>query len=239
MPTTLRVKEAFLVGLVLGDAQDRAALAVFDRSPGAKLEDPARHRLRQVRRWPLGTPYPVVVQAVRTLLESAPLKGETGGLVVDATGISRPVVDVLSRAGLAAPVWPVAIAAGGHVWGDDLGWHVPLRDLVGSLAMLLQARRFVMADGLAEAAALRADLRRFLDRGAEGDAAAVVARADGLVLAVALVCWWGEAVSPGLVELVPGEFGAWSAEARRYEYEKRRIKGQPTKPTGPLADGIG
>jgi hypothetical protein len=239
MPATLAVREPYLVGLVLGDAQDRAALAIVDRIPGAKLEAPARHRLVRVRRWPLGTPYPVVVEAVRVRLAAAPLVGATSGLVVDATGVGRPFVDLLGRSGLVVPVLPVVVTAGGRVMGDELGWRVPLRDLVGAVQMLQQAGRLVMAEELPEAEAMRADQRRFLERGAEGDAAVTVARTDALVLAVALVCWWGEVISPALVEWVPGDFSAFSQEAMDYERQKRRIKGRAAPPDWPMPESIG
>jgi hypothetical protein len=238
MPATLVVQKPYLLGLVLGDAQDRAALVVLDRVPGATQDTPVSIRLGHVQRWPLGTPYPVVLRAVDVWLTGRPLKGETGGLVVDATGAGRPFVDVLTRSAITVPVLPVMVTAGGRVWGDEMGWHVPLRDLVASIDLLLQAKRLVMAEELAEATALRSDLRRFLARGADGDVAGYVAKVDALVLAVALTCWWGAIIQPAQVDLVPGDFSAFSAEARQYEINKRRVKSGPPKQTGPSIDSI-
>ena len=58
----------YYVGLDLGQAQDYTALSVVERSekfPVGSLPDPsvtpreAHYAVRHLRRWPLGTPYPL------------------------------------------------------------------------------------------------------------------------------------------------------------------------------------
>src|SRR5262245_8015174 len=89
----------FFVGLDLGQAADFSALAVLDRPhvlPGAPAAErrPA-YALRHLARFPLGTPYPQVADAVVALLQRPPLPGCV--LVVDQAGVGRPVVDVLAE----------------------------------------------------------------------------------------------------------------------------------------------
>jgi hypothetical protein len=58
-------------------------------------------------------------------------------LVVDHSGVGRPVVDLFRRAGL-KPV-AITITSGVDVTGDDYhGWKVPLYDLVDGLALAVR-----------------------------------------------------------------------------------------------------
>ncbi len=51
-------------------------------------------RLRYLKRFALGTPYPEVVDEVRRLLQTPLLSGSV--LAVDQTGVGRPVVEIRS-----------------------------------------------------------------------------------------------------------------------------------------------
>ena len=63
-----------------------------------------------LRRWPVGTSYPIIVDDVTELLSKPPLR--YGHLAIDATGVGRPVVDMFVKAGLAVDLVPVVITAG-------------------------------------------------------------------------------------------------------------------------------
>jgi hypothetical protein len=83
----------FLVGLDLGRSMDPTALAVVERTG----EYPTwQHGVRLLRRWPLGAKYPEIVRDVGAMVGSPPLKGCR--LVVDYSGVGRPVVDQLAHA---------------------------------------------------------------------------------------------------------------------------------------------
>jgi len=81
------------IGLDLGQAHDHTAIAVLERLP-------------------LGMDYPSMVQRVRTLVQRPELAQSPATLVVDATGVGRPVVDLLRRASLPCRVIPVTITVG-------------------------------------------------------------------------------------------------------------------------------
>jgi hypothetical protein len=181
---------SFLVGLDLGQARDYTAVAVVER-----LEDqPSRYAVRHLERFPLGTAYPAIVEAVTALLRRPPLWKYTP-LVVDATGVGAPVADLLRRAGL-VPVL-VKIHGGQSVTRDDEGaFRVPKRDLASVLAVLLQSRRLHVAASLRDAAVLVTEMLAFKVKISAGGTDMYEAWRerdhDDLVLAVALACWYGE-----------------------------------------------
>jgi len=204
---------SYLVGLDLGQAQDYTALAVVEQVGGAPTVldlsgsayrrpdprqrqerhwEPARYHVRHLERFRLGTPYPDVVKRVQGLC-AAPSLGDYE-LIVDATGVGAPVVDLLSEAGL-API-AVTITAGNAVTYEDGGYRVPKRDLVSTLQVLLQTERLKVAEGLPEAATLVREMLAFevkiTDTAHDMYGAWREGAHDDLVLAVALACWYGE-----------------------------------------------
>ena len=78
------------------------------------------------------------MEHVGALLNREPLQ-DNSTLVVDATGVGRPVVDMLYASGL-NPI-AVTITGGDSVHLTDGIWRVPKRDLVGLLQVLLQPSR--------------------------------------------------------------------------------------------------
>ncbi len=86
----------YVLGLDLGQAHDYTALCVAERTasePGA----PPLYEIRHIDRAPLGTPYPDIVTHVARLMGTPELSEKTR-LVVDGTGVGRPVVDLLWHA---------------------------------------------------------------------------------------------------------------------------------------------
>ena len=60
--------------------------------PKETKELPAFYHCRPLERLPLGTLYAAPIEHLKTLLDTRALKG-TSRLVVDGTGVGRPVVD--------------------------------------------------------------------------------------------------------------------------------------------------
>ena len=182
---------SFLVGLDLGQAADYTALVVIERVEQQKAK-PHFH-VRHIQRFQLGTSYPVVVERVKSIITQKPLEGKAQ-LVVDATGVGAPVVDLLRQAGL-SPV-AIMITGGDTVSQEPLVLRVPKRDLVSTLQILLQEGRLKVAESLPEASILVKELLTFQVK--------ITASAhdvygswregahDDLVLAVALGAWAGE-----------------------------------------------
>jgi hypothetical protein len=186
----------FVVGLDLGQSQDFTVLAVLERNiqVGEALS-PAltEYSLRHLRRFSLGTPYTEIVPTVARLAGIRPLSGSP--LVVDQTGVGRAVVDMLRQA--VGWVVPVTITGGHAVTRtEDGSYHIPKKELVTSLQVVMQSRRLKIARALPDAALLVRELQNFQVKitGAAHETFGVwrEGQHDDLVLAVALASWWGE-----------------------------------------------
>ena len=193
----------YVVGLDLGQAADYTALAVAERRMvptgeftrrGRPLTE-AHYAVRHLQRFPLGTSYPTIVEEVARMVAAPELQPEPV-LIVDATGVGAPVLDLLDGRIRSTVVVGVTITGGMDVSYEGSHYRVPKRDLVSAVNVLLQSKRLRFAGGLPEAAILRQELQQFRVRitatahdtfGVWGEGAL-----DDLVLAVALACWYGE-----------------------------------------------
>ena len=197
------------LGVDLGQMNDFTALSVLQtqerpRHPrwlvyGVDSEPPGpAHRsydLRYLERVALGTPYPAVVDQVQAMREHLARAGEVS-VVVDATGVGAPVVDLFEREGV--PVIPVSIT-GGDTVGERTGggFTVPKRDLVTNLQALFQMQQLRIAEGLALADTFVKELANFrlklnLVTGHDRFEALREGEHDDLVLSVALAGWYAE-----------------------------------------------
>ena len=212
----------FFVGLDLGQAQDYTAISVLEKikkteeqtveemvevsNPYAlwesrwetrqvtrEISQPAHYQCRHLKRFPLGTRYPAIVEQVKTMLATPELRGDNT-LVVDATGAGRPVVDMFTQAGLS----PVAVTiTGGHAVTYDKGMnYVPKRVLVSILQVLAQSERIKTAP-IEYREVLNNEMLNFqltVTEAANDTYAGRSGTHDDLVLAVALAAWKAENV---------------------------------------------
>ena len=201
------MRSDYFLGLDLGQTRDFTALAVLERSPptdaGTAVEPP-EYALRHLHRFPLGTPYTEIVPAVAALIRAGPLAESP--VVADQTGVGRAVVDMLRQA--IDWVVPVSITGGQAVTvAEDRSLHVPKKELVTCLQVVLQSHRLRIARGLHEAAVLVRELQQFQVKISASAHETFGVWRDGqhddLVLAVALACWWAERCPP----LGEGAFG--------------------------------
>lgn len=209
----------YFCGLDLGQSQDFSAFTVLERLTPVSIALPHYH-VRHLERWPLGTRYPKIVADVKKRMTQAPLSASCE-LVVDQTGVGRPVLDLLIAEHL-RPIG-VTITGGDAVTHDGDEWRVPKRILVSVLQVLLQGGRLKVAESLPEAATLvreflafqvKIDLRTAHDSyGAWREGAH-----DDLVLAVALGGWYGERLEGQPVQVVSNIF---------YNGDPREWRGKP------------
>ena len=173
----------FIIGADIGQAADPTVLAVVETAGGEV-------RVRHLDRLPLGTPYPQVVIHIVELVQALP----DASLVMDATGVGRPVTDQLRAAGL-SPV-AVTITAGKAATFKCGMWRVPKRELVRTLVQAFEGDRLKIAAGLRYAKVLTGELQAFQRKVTGAGRAAYGATAgahDDLVIAVALAVWWADA----------------------------------------------
>jgi hypothetical protein len=224
-------KTDFIMGVDLGQAQDYTAVVVLEREARAtgEIKERLHHgtritygdgrvlggdwtektpvtvnyfTARYLERLPLGTPYPEQVRQIKNLYERLRDDGKDVSLAVDATGVGRPVVDMLTQARL--PVTAISITAGDTVTREGRDYRVPKRDLASVVQVLLQTSRLKIDATLPEASILTAELEGFKynitasghDRYGNDVAAWREAAHDDLVLATAVACWWGEQWRP-------------------------------------------
>ena len=112
------------VGLDLGQRQDFSALAVVEREDlkFAWMPAPRELSVRHLERMELGTPYPKVVERVCEVMRH-PNVVHQSRLVVDATGVGAPVVDLLRSAGLGVRLTTVTITGGERARGQGERWQ--------------------------------------------------------------------------------------------------------------------
>lgn len=194
----LREKPRFSVGVDLGQAQDYTAIAVVESARVVLPErDPITwsfrtevlHSCRHAERVPLEVPYPDVAAHVSRLVQRAKAEGAVT-VVVDATGVGAPVVDLLRRGGLGCRVIPVVITGGETESNDGVRYRVPKRDLMAGLQVAFQKRRLGLAAGLGVLPELREELRSMRVRVSGDGFERYGGRGhDDLVMALALA-WW-------------------------------------------------
>lgn len=187
-----KIQEQTIIGLDLGQRQDFTALAYVERR---KVDDqPATYAVRRLRRW-REVPYTTIRDELAERLTVWRL-ASTDELVLDETGVGVAVVDMFKEAKLPTGCTPVTITGGSQASRVYPGWHVPKRDLVSTIAVLLEQRRIQIADGLPESITLKSELGNFRTKitaaGNDTYGAWREADHDDLVLAVALACWYGE-----------------------------------------------
>lgn len=183
------------VGLDLGQSADFSGLVIVERldvaasEPGERIGE--RRDVVHAQRWPLGTPYPRIVEDVAALMEAPSLAGAP--LVIDATGVGRGVVDLfrdLHRDGRLErwPI-PVTITAG----ESANGLHVPKQDLVSKVQALLQSGRLLFAAAMPLREQLERELLGFTAKTSAAGRTTYEALTekvhDDLVLALALAVW--------------------------------------------------
>ena len=197
------IRTDYFIGLDLGQVRDPSAIAVLERTEISVGRSPVtfepivekRFSFRHLESLPLGLDYPSQVEHVRTLVQRPELAQSVTTLIVDATGVGRPVVDLLRRAALPCRVMPVIITGGDRETCESGIWHVPKRDLITGLLVLFQRGEIEICGHLAESDTLARELGamriKVSLRGQDTYGAWREGEHDDLVLAAALACWRG------------------------------------------------
>jgi len=185
------------VGLDLGQSNDPTAMAILSAAHienGKNIPERKRKLLCPVlERIPLRTPYPLIVEYVSKVMRDVAKRSSKAHLIVDATGVGRPVVDLFVAAGLK----PIAVTiTGGHdvTKGDMPGAvNVPKRDLISALQVGMHSGNLKIAREIQFAEMLKRELEMFkIKVSTKGSVSLEAWREsdhDDLVLALALAAW--------------------------------------------------
>lgn len=197
----LRHLRRFAVGIDVGQAHDPTAVCVVSRvdtevvNPALQHLNPTpkpRFEVSHLERLKLGTPYPQQVAHLESLVSRAPLGQLDPAILVDYTGVGRPVFDMFHERPALRWAEGVVITGGREVSSSSVGWSVPKGELVSKLQALLHSGHLRIARALPDAAVLTRELQDFRVRYTDAGNAVFNAREgahDDLVLALALAAF--------------------------------------------------
>ncbi len=202
----------FFLGVDLGQRQDPTALAAVERviQRGPEVDratfqpiTQVTYRVRGLRRLKLGTPYPEIVAEVASVARTVAAEGPTT-LVVDATGVGAPVVDLLREVlDSTIPLIPVIFTGGDTARFDGGVYRVPKKDLVHGLIVLFEDKRLRLLDDHPETRALVNELSNMRVKISGESHATYEAwrqnQHDDMVFALALACWRGRWSEPKIL----------------------------------------
>lgn len=176
----------------LGQASDPTAIGLLERTPTADVA-------RSIERPDLGTPYPDIARRIGAIVRN-PALAEGVDVLLDATGVGRPVVDIVREELAGVPgARLVAIIVGSGIAATQSAttgyWTVPKRVLVGAMQVAMQTGKLKVPRALPLAATLVEEMRVFklkvsVETGHQSFEAWRSGQHDDLVLMAAQAAWW-------------------------------------------------
>lgn len=146
LPDLVLDTKVFL-GIDFGQANDYTTLAILEKTTvltGAKNHwnyeraKEERFSIRHLERLPLGTPYPLVVARIGQIVRSAPRKPDMW-LCADATGVGRPVIDMIRDQRLGCMLYAVTVTSGNTESSDSIYYNVPKSKLLNQLILQFES----------------------------------------------------------------------------------------------------
>ena len=190
----------YFLGIDLGQRRDHSAIAILERHTRLTGErDPVSYRaldvttlvLRHIERFPLNMPYPELIWKIKDLLANPNIERDHR-IAIDATGVGGPFLDFLRQNGVNRNLFPISITAGETQSVHHNTHHIPKRDLLTNLQLLLQNRALKISTHLPHAPILRnelTNLRRHTGTHGETYDPDRAAQHDDLLMALALAAW--------------------------------------------------
>ena len=188
----------FFISADLGQANDFTAISILERIVkgngilGLDAMGERSYHLRHLERPPRGTEYTVVVNRLAELYHSPPLADTTKSVVIDYTGLGRPLYDLMKASGFYHSLNAISITGGDNVTQDRGVYHTPKRDLVSNLQVMLQNGSLKIAQGIKEKDALIEELSSFQTKITASGHDTYGGRSgvhDDIVLSVAMAAW--------------------------------------------------
>ncbi len=195
-----------VVGVDLGQTHDPTAIAVIQVHKWLAHENDdvvqkTRITVPHLERLPLGITYPAQAAYVGELLRREPLASSQTDLIIDHTGVGRPVYDLFVQAGLRPT--GLIITSGEKARRTATGWSVSKLQLISRLQAELHQERLRISTKLKDANALAKELQDFrVNLTSAGNAvfAARIGAHDDLVLALAIATWEATSTSGTTIE---------------------------------------
>jgi hypothetical protein len=194
-----------ILGADLGQLADQSALTAIKTIPRPGLQP--FYDIFYLKKFPLRTSYMIVAQEIKRVMEIIAKQPEglldlnytpeEAQLVVDASGVGRPVVDYFHTLGVYC--LPVTITGGSLTsQSDDGGYHVPKMGLISSLQILFQTGRIKLPkaqtqEGKNSISQFVEELQNFKMKKTRTKADTAESQGkmhDDLILSAALAAWW-------------------------------------------------
>lgn len=156
----------FFISADLGQANDYTAISILERIIrgngvlGYNRQGERMLYLRHIERV-RGVEYPAIVDRLKQIYLSPSLVDQTKAVVIDYTGLGRPVYDMMRQAGFYDSLNAISITGGQDTTKDGKHYNVPKRELVSQLQIELQNNRLKIARGIKEADSLVEELSNF------------------------------------------------------------------------------
>jgi hypothetical protein len=156
----------FFISADLAQINDYTAITVIERvytnnKKSSYFGDIRDYHLRHIERPERGTTYPKIVERLKELVCSQQLKGKDKAVVIDITGVGRPVWDLMQNNGFRNSINGITITGGNSVMRDGCFYNVPKRDLISALQVAFQNGTLKIAAGLPESDTLVKELTNF------------------------------------------------------------------------------
>ena len=181
-----------ILGLDLGQQSDYTVLSIVndDRKGGGSYD------LVYLKKYKLKTSYVSIVRDIGNMVkESYALKGSR--IIVDATGVGRPVVDMFLSYGV--QVISATITGGSSSsWKTKNEVTIPKKEIVSCLQIVLQNKVIKIASGLDCIEDIKREFLNFKASISSNARASFNARAgyhDDIVMSLGLAIWLGEFIS--------------------------------------------
>jgi len=209
----------YLAGLDLGQANDYSALTIAEKQitrQQGKIW--SKLSISHMERFDIGTSYYNIAEQITGYFEDPRLKIR-GKLIVDQTGVGKPVMDILRKFGMR----PIGITiTGGYDVNEDGhgGFNVPKRDLVSSLVSMYYGNLISIMKSLKAVEEFNKELQHFSvkqnRRGYETFEPDEDNIHDDLVISVALMAWYSQYFDR---KRIPGHGKPWikDEEANKFD----------------------
>jgi hypothetical protein len=192
------VEKSYFIGVDLGQQSDWTAITIIEKcvtgrgALGDDRDGEKAYRLRHLTRPALGTPYPVIVGMIKDIYHHPAMAKADKAVVIDLTGLGRPVYDMMRQAGFEYALNAISITGVNEVTRHGNTYHVPKRDLVSNLQVCLQRGEFKIAAGIQERETLLQEFANFQTRIESGgrDTYGGVGRVhDDTVMSTCMALW--------------------------------------------------
>jgi len=187
------IKKEMLIGLDLGQQNDYTVLCCLEVIPNIYQKKRTIYNLTYLYRVPLETAYPRIVNWISDLVHTQLLKYNCV-LVVDYTGVGRPVVDLLREQ-------QITLLAANITSGYAANWRlgnevsIPKKEIITSLLVTLSDYRLRISPHIFSVDTLTQEFVGFNEKiSARGNLQyeAGYGYHDDIVISIGLAVWYGE-----------------------------------------------